>query len=83
MAVSFWNASHADIVVPKVIDAPWSAGANQRGNERRAHGRVVGYHPGWALTLSNHPYSKRSRFITLVKAVTKSWTNFFCASALA
>ncbi len=26
--------------------------------------------------------SKRSRFITLVQAATKSWTNFFCASAL-
>jgi hypothetical protein len=26
--------------------------------------------------------SKRSRFITLVQAAAKSWTNFFCASAL-
>src|ERR1700722_8120412 len=26
--------------------------------------------------------SKRSRFITLVQAATKSWTNFLCASEL-
>jgi len=35
----------------------------------------------FAPILSNHARSKRSRFITLVQAATKSWTNFFCASA--
>jgi hypothetical protein len=36
----------------------------------------------FARMVSNHARSKRSRFITLVQAATKSWTNFFCASAL-
>ena len=31
----------------------------------------------------NQPRSKRSRFITLVQAATKSWMNFSCASVQA
>ena len=32
--------------------------------------------------LRDHARSKRSRFITLTQAATKSWTNFTCASEL-
>ena len=34
------------------------------------------------LTLQDQARSKRSRFITLFQAATKSWTNFPCASEL-
>ena len=34
------------------------------------------------IKLTDHARSKRSRFITLFQAATKSWTNFFSASEL-
>jgi hypothetical protein len=41
----------------------------------------IQYAWGIPYTLPVYATSKRSRFITLVHAATKSWTNFFCASA--
>lgn len=58
--------------------------AKSRGRDTWAGMPVI--RAGWTQTFPTAPRyakSKRSRFITLVQAATKSWTNFFCASALA
>jgi len=58
---------------------PLPGGSRCRASAWPAAGRTA--HGGHLLLV--HATSKRSRFITLVHAATKSCTNFCCASALA
>ena len=58
------------------------SGPDPQDPRKEKRGRLIFLAPFLALLFAFYARSKRSRFITLFQAATKSWTNFFSASEL-